>query len=274
MMTRKILITHTDLDGAGCAILFKLYHPNIEIEYHDYKTIDEVAARLWIDKDDYDMIYFTDISPSEEIGSAMLTNPKFAIIDHHVTREYLKGSPWFDIDHCGTYISNLYLNSLLFLSCDDPIMDFIYSVDAYDMWRLDSPYREDGLELNLLFGYYGMKEFVHEFSDMRRLDNTERTIITVLQKLERDFMEKKLTQGQIKEDEYGNVYFSVFIDQMRGNLGSIIEHPDFPSECQYIKCIFMNDNKVSLYSNKIDVSEIAKIRGGGGHKSAAGYEVT
>ena len=102
---KQILITHDDLDGAGCAIAFKWKYPDIEIQHHDYKTIDDIAVQLWIERDNYDRIFFADISPSEEIGSLMLNDPKFVIIDHHKTREYLVGTPYFDVDRCGAYIS-------------------------------------------------------------------------------------------------------------------------------------------------------------------------
>ena len=265
---KQILITHTDLDGAGCAILFKKYLPSIEIEYHNYDTIDEIAKKLWDNKDDYATIYFADITPSEEVGRQMIDDPKFTLIDHHETRTYLEDTPWFTTRRSATYISHSYLaNSLV----SDGIPIFINGVNAYDMWELDSEYRELGLDLNILFDYYGMDEFVYQFSNMHTPYKHEQIIIDVLRTMETRFIDKKLKQGKIEIDEYDNTYFSVYIDQTRGNLGSIVEHPDFPQECLYAKCVFINDGKVSLYSNKIDVSKICESRGGGGHPGAAGY---
>ncbi len=139
------------------------------------------------------------------------------------------------------------------------------------MWRSDSEYREAGLNLNILFDYYGMDEFVYQFSNMHLPYKHEDIIINVLKLMETRFIDKKLEQGKIEVDEFGNTYFSVYIDQMRGNLGSMVEQPDFPQECLYAKCVFINDGKVSLYSNQIDVSKICESRGGGGHPGAAGY---
>jgi len=58
-----------------------------------------------------------------------------------------------------------------------------------------------------------------------------------------------------------------------GHLGSLVNNPNFPVECRYIKVINLNDLVVGLYSEEFDVSKIAKSRGGGGHKTAAGYEI-
>ena len=156
---KRILITHDDLDGAGCAIVFKWKYPDIEIQHHDYKTIDAIAEELWRDRSDYDQIFFADISPSEELGSLMLDYPKFVIIDHHKTREYLAGSPHFDVGTSGTMLSYDFLWS-------KPFPKFVRGVNAWDIWDLESPFRSLGKDLNLLFGYYGMDAFVDEFKGM------------------------------------------------------------------------------------------------------------
>lgn len=33
---KRILITHDDLDGAGCVIVFKQMFSDIEVQHHDY----------------------------------------------------------------------------------------------------------------------------------------------------------------------------------------------------------------------------------------------
>jgi len=262
---KQILCTHTDLDGAGCSILFKQCKPGIEVQYHDYDTIDQIATELWENKDKYDNIYFADITPSPEIGIPMLDDPKFTLIDHHITREYLHHTPWFATHVCATSISKLFLRY-------QANQEFIRAVDAYDMWKLDSEYRELGVELNTLFDYYGMDEFVDRFSAMHLPTQDERNIIDVLKYIDNKYITHKIEQGKIKVDEYNNTYFNVYVDQKKGNLGAILQHPDFPPECQYVQCIFINDNEISLYSNKIDVSPICKARGGGGHAGACGYQ--
>ena len=266
MNMKRILITHDDLDGAGCAIAFKWKYPDIEIQHHDYKTIDNIAAQLWMKRDNYDRIFFADISPNEKIGSLMLNDPKFVIIDHHKTREYLLGTPYFNVDRCGSYIS------YGFLYGDRVIPKFIFATNAWDIWDLESPFRLLGEDLNLLFGYYGMSAFVNAFKDMRQISSNEGLIIKVLRKLHDDYLRQKLDQGKIRIDLEGNRYLHIYIGEKRSGLGNILELDGVP-DVKYLECENLNDGVVSLYSLGFDVSVIAKSLGGGGHTRAAGYTI-
>ena len=265
---KRILITHIDLDGAGVAILFKKHYPDIEVEYHNYDTIDEVAQKLLDNKDNYDKIFFADITPSEHIGKQMLDDPKFTLIDHHITREYLIGRPFYDTEFCATFLTAAYFQPM-----DNKYNDFIRAVDAYDTWKLNSPYRLLGLQLNLLFDYYKMDKFVEEFSDMRDINRNEEIVIEVLSKIERDYLSEKLNQGKIKTDKYNNTYFEIHVTEKGAHIGLLVDDARFPEECKYIKVINFNDMAVGLYSKEFDVSEIARSRGGGGHANAAGFEL-
>ena len=274
---KRILVTHTDLDGAGCAILCKREYPDIEVRYHDYDTIDEVSKELWDNKDDYYQIIFADITPNEEIGMMMANytgESKFVFIDHHITREYLKTvMPYstqriiYDTKVCATCLTANYLDSLYGWK-------FVYGVDAYDTWKLDSEYREYGLKLNLLFNYYGMDEFVIEFSALDEIDGYEERIIKVLERVTRDYLAEKLRQGKQRIDKDDNIYFEVYVCEHSGHVGVLLDDPNFPPECRYIKTINLNEDVVGLYSkDDFDVSVIAKEHGGGGHPGAAGYQL-
>jgi oligoribonuclease NrnB/cAMP/cGMP phosphodiesterase (DHH superfamily) len=262
---KRILITHDDLDGAGCAIVFRRAYPDIEVQYHDYKTIDNVAYYLWADQEDYDKIFFADISPSEEMGLRILSNPKFVIIDHHKTRTYLEGSPDFSVDYSGTLLSYDFL-------CDSPYPKFIRGVNAWDMWDLQSPFRSLGEDLNQLFEFYGMKKFVEEFKNMRQITDNEKVIIEVLKKLHSDYLREKLDHGKVRIDLEDNRYLHVYIGEKRSGLGNILELDGIP-DVEYLECENLNDGIVSLYSLGFDVSVIAKSLGGGGHARAAGYTI-
>lgn len=273
-----ILVTHTDLDGAGCAILFKRQFPDIEIEYHDYDTIDDISKELWDNRNNYDQIFFADITPNEEIGRKMVNDDKFILIDHHITRTYLADLPntnvIYDTTICATRLVAHYFGVANEYDADyNDNWKFIFAVDAYDTWKLNSLYREHGLDLNLLFSYYGMDEFVTEFSNMDVIDSYERTILTVLKRLDSDYLTEKLNQGVIKQDNNGNKYFEVYVCGKGGHIGVLVDDPRFPGECLYVKTINLNDKVVGLYSKDFDVSEIAKSHGGGGHPGAAGYQI-
>lgn len=272
---KRILITHTDLDGAGCAILFKRRYPDITVEFHDYDTIDRISKDLWDCRNQYDEIYFADITPNEEYGRKMLGDERFTFIDHHITREYLHNMAYnrvvYDTDYCATYLTANYLDlNIIHVGKN---RDFVLAVDAYDTWKLDSPYRDIGLNLNLLFNYYGMDEFVEQFGAIRKFTTKEYTILEVLKKIDRDYLTEKLKQGRMKTDKNGYIYFEVYTAEKGGNLGILVDDPRFPAECEYVKVINLNDLTVGLYAKDFDVSRIAELSGGGGHRGAAGYEI-
>ena len=91
------LFTHTDLDGAGCAILGVLAYgrENINIEYCDYNNVDDKIKNYILSDEyqDYSQTFITDISVNEEIAKMInnikLTTTEFILIDHHQTAKWL-----------------------------------------------------------------------------------------------------------------------------------------------------------------------------------------
>jgi len=134
---KKILITHVDLDGTGCAIVFKKKYPDIEVEFRNHDTINKRTEELIREKNLYDKIYFADITPSEEVGQQIVNDDKFVLIDHHVTQSYLEGKRTYNLDYCGVYLSAIYLfgnieenYDLESTSLSEQEKAFIYSIDA------------------------------------------------------------------------------------------------------------------------------------------------
>ncbi len=273
---KQLLVTHIDLDGAGCAVLFKRYYPDIEVQYCDYDTIDEVSEKIWNTKDEYDAIYFADITPNEEYGMKMLGDSKFMLIDHHATRLYLKHANSdqvvYDTEFCATCLVANYLGTSVM--SHEEYRAFVLGVDAYDTWKLDSLYRTYGVDLNLLFNYYGMDTFVKQFGDMQCISDKEYEMLEIFHKIEADYLAEKLEQGRIRFDKEGNMYFEIYVSEKGSNIGMLIDDPGFPEECEYIKAINLNDRVVGLYSKTFDVSQVAAMHGGGGHRTAAGYEIS
>jgi len=265
---KTILITHNDLDAAGCAILFKCKFPDIEIVYDDYKKITDITKELIRNRDKYDKIFFADISPEEAEAKVLIKDDKFVIIDHHIARSpFLEGLKTFDTRYCAALIAENYLG---FVS-----QGFILKIDAWDTWKLDSPWRKEGEDLNLLFGYYGMKKFIYSFRNGRDINEMEKTILEVLRKQKNDYLEQKMTQTITKTDDDGNNYWEVYIGEPQSGLGQIMEIAKekqiLPEDVKYIKCINPNDKLISLYSLGFDVSKIVGKYGGGGHTKASGY---
>ena len=170
---KRILITHVDLDGAGAAIMFRKKYPNIEVEYRNHSSIDKRAKELLNEQKNYEKIFFADIIPSDmEVGTQMIKSDKFVLIDHHVSQEYLKEERTYNPEFCATYLSAVYLfgdiennYDLEQTSLSDKEKTFIYSVDAWDVWKLNSKYRDNGEKLNYICFYYGLEEFTNRYKD-------------------------------------------------------------------------------------------------------------
>ena len=82
---KRLLITHTDLDGAGCAIIGRGCDPSMEVEYCDYTTVD--ARLVKAQQEDWDEIIMADISPTKKWWHSPLRDSKeranLVILDHH-----------------------------------------------------------------------------------------------------------------------------------------------------------------------------------------------
>jgi len=278
VLDNVLIVTHTDLDGAGCAIVAKHCIHNwvniggkIELIQADYDKIDEIAQKIYDESTDYDLILFADITPSEEIGRKLLGINYVFFIDHHKSREYLA-------DYPGKAYYNTEDSATLILWRDffqeQMIMNLLMCIDAWDSWKLDSTFRNDGVRLNYLFHQYGFDDFINEFYLMRLMTPQEKKLANASKNKDEQEMLEMLKNANKSTDETG--YFLAMKTEKRKSFGRMIEIlktelPELYNATDYIS-IRVGD-KVSLYSDRIDVSEIAKRRGGGGHAGAAGYHI-
>lgn len=274
---KKILITHVDLDGTGCAIVFKKKYPDIEIEFRNHDSINKRAEELIQEKNLYDKIYFADITPSEEVGMKLVNDDKFVLIDHHVTQSYLEGKRTYSLDYCGAYLSAIYLfgniednYDLESTSLSGKEKAFIYSIDAWDTWKLNSDFRKNGEQLNFLCFYLGLENFVEEFKNFNALEGENKIIAQVLQKQEEKYQKNKIKQLVEDIDEDGNKYYKVFIGETHTSIGQILDQIDLEDK-KYVAFINLNDKNVRVNSKDFDVSNIAKKYGGGGHANSAKF---
>lgn len=97
--TAKILLlTHTDLDGEGAAMILGAYY-DTEVRRLSNGNMSYEIGRVFIENQsaDYDFIIATDISCSEKVCQIIAKHPdarKFIILDHHQTSDYLNNYPF------------------------------------------------------------------------------------------------------------------------------------------------------------------------------------
>lgn len=293
------LFTHTDLDGVGCAVLAKLaWDDDVDIEFCSNSNIDEKVQdfiREYGD-DNYEQVFITDLSVCPECAETIdcvedLRN-KFQIIDHHKTAQWLNEYKFANVivensqtgeSESGT---SLFYRHLIFDINDlqiTPVIDnFVNMVRRYDTWEwIDSKHDNVEKDLNTIFNYYGIVEFLEKmvtrllcptvYPNLITMD--EQIILKVKDKDEKEYIddvESRMEVTTINGRDVGVAYVS----RHESIVGNTIckRHP----EIDYIIMINMENNTYSFRAVKddVDVADIAKRLGGGGHKAAAGAPIS
>lgn len=263
-----ILITHDDLDGAGCAVLGTAAYDKIQVYICNYETVNNVVLDVLVGPDE---ILITDISVNPEVAEKIDSRGKVTLLDHHKTAAWLNRYPWAKVDSscCGT------MHLFNYLSQNHRKLkkyrDFAAVVNDYDLW-LHKDFRSR--QLNRLYYILGPHRFTKRFAaDGRVKFRPEEKFLLELE-------EEKIQEycfraaGYEETDRYGNRYLIVFAERYTSELGEYLleRHP----QCAYVMIINAHQcpTKVSLRSRgDIDVAAIAREYGGGGHKAAAGFVV-
>lgn len=273
---KNYLVTHTDLDGVGCEILFRKYFSDEEVEVYqcNYKNVNEKVREIipLLCGDEPNCLMITDISVSEEVAEDLNVvyleyNSGIMLLDHHVTALGLNKYAWCNVNDtkCGTA---LFFNEVIMKDRDASGLErykiFADMVNDYDLWQHTDSRSKD---LNMLYGILGREKFVKRFildSDPNPTDIEEALIDT-----EKDRIQKycdKVCKGIY---EYESQYF-VFAERYPSEVGHYIlkKRPDIG----IIQIVDLNNLTVSMRSKAdFDCTVMAKQRGGGGHKNASGY---
>lgn len=298
---KKIVITHTDLDGVGCFTLLMKVFPNVEVvTVADIPSLPQVIMEVF-DKFEVDNpsthldVFITDLSLSEESEEAHKAvailedyhkNSRRSVlyVDHHKTSTWLKQKDWAVVDTQFAATKVLWKTLSEVFSLDD-LEGFVEMVHNYDTWNPDPVERELGSYWTMLIHDIGLDYFMGRA--VSKLPSSKYQFLTdpeikMLQKLidERDeYTSKALGRAcyavEQLEDGSGrqfNVLMTIACKHQShiGNL-ALENIPD-------LEVVYMFDPEKMLMSMRsrgnIDVSEIAKKHGGGGHLKAAGHPVT
>lgn len=197
-MLKEILLTHNDMDGAGCRIVFELAHVGMSKGY-DYDVlncangnIDEISKDT-IERPDIDTnteIYYADISPSKDVLEMLISKGfKVKIFDHHATNVTLLDicPSWVirvtnDLGElcCGTsllyqYYSALAVSSLVTNPSKNHYMyfrddygtkllaNFVECIRLYDTWEWKRLNMVEAKDLHTLYFLLGMDRFCNRF---------------------------------------------------------------------------------------------------------------
>ena len=279
------LITDNDLDGNSCFIVAKIFlNEDIDVTKSGPKKVNNDVLEVIQNHEQYSKIFITDLSVNSEVAKELdkISN-KLCLLDHHVSAEFLNDYSWANVHvklndrkTCGAELLLNYLYENMNQNSIDKnhrIFDFVEITRRYDTWEWYDVYNDDiPKKMNDLMYIKGKDEFTDEMlikikSGEEPFDTIDIALLTFRQKeIEReiDKLDDKIVTTDILGYKAGVVFTQNFISEVGNQLSE--RHP----ELDFIAII--NGSSVSFRTAKddINVSEIAKVFGGGGHVKASG----
>lgn len=202
---RVLLLTHTDMDGSGAAVLLKsIFRDKVDVLHCSNDVMSRMIRDRATDLDtakEYDFMIVSDISCSEEDAEYIDKHKQvnLVLLDHHQTADSLNRFSWAcvqplllngsyrDTALYGTGVVPVHSSgtSLVYdyleycgltskLRNPELAMLFVFMVAAYDTWDWVNVFGGDRhfRDLQTLFLQYGIEEFENVFwkkiSDSRR----------------------------------------------------------------------------------------------------------
>lgn len=277
------LFTHNDLDGVGCEIFAKYFYgkAKVDVEVCGYNDINEKFEE-YLDRQEYkkfEETYMTDISISKELADKVENSDMgdFRILDHHRTAYYLKDYEFATITeklNSKQKTSGAYMFFRYQFPKTEKSHGFFNMIRMYDTWEWKEVGDLKPKLLNDLFIFFGREKFVE--IALKNLSNGNSYFVndfdeilnTLQDNIKSYCKEKNNKMTKIETGKYTIGY--VCAEQNISELGNYIcENNDID-----FAMININNESMSLRTIKdIDLSEIAKQNGGGGHPKASGFRI-
>lgn len=270
MQTKPLIIYHKDcLDGLGAAYAFWRYFKDDAI-YLPAGYGEEIPLDLL---NENRSVYIVDFSyPNEQLEKLCNFSRTVTIIDHHktaiealATYEHPRLEKRLDSTRSGAALAWCYVWP------DLPVPDVILNIEDRDLWKWKLP---DTRTVTM-----ALMSFELTFDDLDNFANSKQAID--LLRVSGDALDRQQTKYimQLAENRRKMMIGGYEVDVVNANymfasdLGNLLA-----METEYFAATYFDtpDKRVfSLRSNQqgTDVSEVAKVYGGGGHKHAAGFSV-
>jgi uncharacterized protein len=260
----RLLLTHTDLDGIGCAVVWRAStsEPYRIVENGE---VDRAVAQALTEADE---VVLADHSIAEAtvplVEAHLAEGRRFRLLDHHKSALALARFPWatVDVSRSGTGLLFDYLGR------PNRLRDFVELVEDHDLWRHRDP---RSAKLAALHGLLGEERFMARFvADPRvTFSEAEELLLAVEAKRESDYIERKVAEAEVLEIS-GARWALVWAEAYRSNLAhALMERLDVGATA----IVNANSDKVivSLRGRDVDVALVAEAHGGGGHARAAAF---
>lgn len=305
-----LLVSHNDLDGYGPEIILKASFYNVDTLHVSNGAMDKTIlwATLNEQNDKYDYIIITDISCSAESAKKIAASKnakKVILLDHHISADYLNDFDFAVVAHESpddSFSSQYYPENIKMLpSGTTLLLDFLYTLDdeyhtmltgiyscllcelcftigIYDTWDWVNVFnkKRSASDLNKLFYILGEEDFINTYVD--RLESEKNNLFSdedekLLNREEKkcnNYIEKKAMIIKVINHSIANKNYKICICRAERYTSELFEYmkEKYPTVDFYL---IDSGNSLSLRSiNDVNVSEIAKLFGGGGHAQAAG----
>jgi len=285
-VSKQILVTHSDFDGAACAIVFKTWFPEGTCYSENYDTVDNRLRDILQNDILPDQLYIADISPQDVEVISLLTfinqttNCKVHLFDHHKTAMGLCEYSWairLDSSKCGALLLfDWIMRNRIASRLTEDIEKLVWHANDYDLWKHEDPHSNT---LNQLLRCLGFDRFVERFywNSSLQLSEAEELLIELEQEKQDQYIQEVMERStEWFSDSQDRPYALCFDEQYHSQLGHAILENQELDECEYVVMVDLKDRRVGLRSRKngVDVSEIAKRYGGGGHQAAAGFQLS
>lgn len=292
------LFSHEDLDGVGCGIVARAYFgANVDIDYCNHAMVNSLVEEMCVTGTfkDYEKIYITDISVNEEIAELIeeTCKDRVLLLDHHVSAMWLNNYNWAKvrIEHqngqkaCGSSLFFSYLS----LTHDNPMPEkvwdtlkmFVERVRMFDTWDwvehndlnakaladLQRITDKQAFEKSMIEKIFRVNSIEFSYEENLLLKNEQERIIRYLQ----GYTDDKVYRINYLNSKVG----VVFAEQNTSELGNYLVK-NYENEFDFIVLVNLSQKTFSyVRGNKgaMNLGEVAKLRGGGGHEKAAGSPI-
>ena len=267
---KVVNITHSDVDGATCAILIKEFcrQKGFECEVHKatVNNIDSIFKDVYNESHDQ-LTIITDVSFKNE-PSLVETATNIVLIDHHGTANKSKVKKKLVKTDEGESATRLVYNYLTRLGTNfdekfKKLADIAHDYDTYALTMATSR------AVNYLYYFYYFERFVSRFKNgFDKLTEDELLFL----KCKRDQIKKALTNLKVTDIMENEVAFIIEED----NINELAEH--LYKEQNY-KYVFIYSPKRSTLGMRscpdapIHCGEFLELFGGGGHLHSGGVQV-
>jgi len=256
------VLYHDDLDGFAAA-----WSANLALRRDPRK---QVYTRVQYGQkmpviEDNSVVFILDFSYPREELEALASRCEVTVLDHHKTaEEALRGLPYctFDMNKSGCRLAWEHFHPHM------PCPDAILAVENRDLWLLD---REYVREICAALESYprSFEEWDRMVIDIPKLLEEGKTLVRYISKLVYSHTRDPLV-AVIGGYDVPVVNATTLQSEMANTL--LEKYPKFPFATCYFDC--PRGRIWSLRSREdFDVSAVAKLYGGGGHKQAAGFVV-